>query len=126
MKTLASILFLLAFLSPMSFGQADDKEERPAPVPISVPQATAEKLLIHRVEPVWKHYDMEARVLGTVVLRVTISKAGFVKNIRIISGPAMLQKAAIDAVRQWRYKPYTVHGRPIEFTTRVLVTLSNY
>ena len=125
MKMIVPILLLIAFLSPISFSQVDDKEEKPAPIPISVPQATAEKLLIHRVEPIWKLHDMEARVLGTVVMKITISKAGLVESIKIISGPAMLQQAALDAVRQWRYKPYSVDGKPVEFSTRVSVTYSN-
>jgi len=126
MKNIASILLLITFLSPMSFGQADDKEEKLVPVPISVPQSTAEKLLIHRVEPICKQYDMEACVFGTVVLKITISKIGFVENARGISGPAMPQLAILDALRQWKYKPYTVNGKPVEFSTRVSVTMSNH
>jgi protein TonB len=129
MKTAAYFVLFVSFLSPALLAQEDDKEEIPAPAslrPISIPPAIAAKLLIHRVEPVLKHSGMEARFSGTVVLRITITETGHVENIQVISGPAMLQQAALDAVRHWEYKPYSVNGRPVEFSTRVSITMSNY
>ena len=52
-----------------------------------------------------------ARIQGTVVLQATISKSGTIENLRVISGPPMLQQAAMDAVRGWRYKPYLLERR---------------
>jgi periplasmic protein TonB len=129
MKITAAIVLLVAFLSPALLAQEDDKDERSAPAylrPISVPPAAAEKLLIHRVDPIWKHHDMEARISCTIVLRITISKTGYVENARVISGPAMAQQAALDSVRHWEYKPYIVNGKPVEFSTRVSIAMSNY
>jgi protein TonB len=59
-----------------------------------------------------------------VVLQATISKNGTIENLRVIGGPAMLQQAAMDAVRQWRYKPYLLNNEPVEVETTVNVIFS--
>jgi protein TonB len=65
-----------------------------------------------------------ARIQGTVVLQATISKNGTIENLRVISGPPMLQSAASEAVRSWRYKPYLLNGEPVEVETQVNVVFS--
>jgi periplasmic protein TonB len=65
-----------------------------------------------------------ARIQGTVVLQATISKAGGIENLRVVSGPPMLQQAAMDAVRSWRYKPYLLNGDPVEVETTVNVVFN--
>jgi protein TonB len=62
-----------------------------------------------------------ARVSGTVVLQATISKTGAIENLTVTSGPAMLQQAALDAVRTWRYRPYLLNNEPVEVQTTVNV-----
>jgi protein TonB len=54
-----------------------------------------------------------------VTLQAMIAKDGSVRNVKIISGPALLARAAQDAVRQWKYKPYTLNGDPVEVQTEV-------
>ena len=61
---------------------------------------------------------------GTVVLQATISKSGTIENLRVMSGPAMLQQAALDAVRTWRYRPYLLNGEPVEVETTVNVVFT--
>ena len=56
-----------------------------------------------------------------MVLQATISKQGTIEDLRVISGPAMLQQAAMDAVRQWRYRPYLLNNEPVEVETTVNV-----
>jgi len=58
---------------------------------------------------------------GTVVLAATISKAGTIENLRVVSGPSVLQQAALDAVKTWRYRPYLLDGQPVEVETNVEV-----
>ena len=58
---------------------------------------------------------------GTVVLQATISKAGTSQNLKVVSGPPMLQQAAIDAVKTWRYRPYLLNNEPVEVETTVSV-----
>ncbi len=81
----------------------------------------AEKLLIHKAEPVIKPMPIAARVTGTVVMAIVISKTGHVLSPQVISGPKMLQQAGLDAVRKYRYKPYSLNGKPVEVTTRVSI-----
>lgn len=63
----------------------------------------------------------QAHIRGTVLLRVAISKEGQIADIRLISGPKELAPAAIDAVQQWRYRPYLLMGDPVEVETEVSV-----
>jgi periplasmic protein TonB len=65
-----------------------------------------------------------AGVSGTVVLEAVISKAGTIENLRIVSGPMMLRKAAEDAVRTWRYRPYKLNNEPTEVETTINVIFS--
>ena len=58
---------------------------------------------------------------GTVVLQATISKTGTIEDLHVVSGPAMLQQAAMDAVRTWRYRPYLLNNEPVEVETTVNV-----
>ena len=62
-----------------------------------------------------------ARIQGTVVLQATISKNGTIENLHVISGPPMLQQAAMEAVKTWRYRPYLLNGEPVEVETQVNV-----
>jgi periplasmic protein TonB len=78
-------------------------------------------LIIQKVEPV---YPVEARrehIQGRVLLHTVISKEGRVADIQVISGPSELTAAAIDAVRQWRFKPYLLNGDPAEVDTQLIV-----
>ena len=58
---------------------------------------------------------------GTVVLQATISRSGTIENLRVVSGSVMLQQAAMDAVKEWRYRPYLLNGEPVEVETTVNV-----
>jgi len=77
--------------------------------------------LIYKVTPVYPAIGRAVRVEGTVVLEAMISKTGTIENLRVASGPPMLQQAAIDAVKQWRYRPYLLDGQVVEVETTVNV-----
>jgi protein TonB len=62
-----------------------------------------------------------SRTSGTVILQATISRTGTIENLRVVSGPALLQQAAREAVKQWRYKPYMLNGQAVEVETTVNV-----
>jgi periplasmic protein TonB len=94
------------------------------PKPIAVSSGVATGLLIQRTPPVYPTIAKAARVGGTVVLHATISKNGSIKDLHVVSGPAMLQGAALDAVRNWRYRPYMLNNEPIEVETSVSVVFS--
>ena len=86
-----------------------------------VSSGVMEGMLIHRVVPEYPAIARAIRLSGTVVLQATISRRGTIENLRVVSGPAMLQQAAIDAVKQWRYQPYLLDGQPVEVETTVNV-----
>jgi len=77
--------------------------------------------LIHRVQPVYPLVARQAGIQGTVVLQAVISRSGAVENLQAVSGHPMLVKAAMDAVRQWRYRPYFLNDQPVEVETQVTV-----
>jgi protein TonB len=77
--------------------------------------------LIYRPQPVYPPIARSARVQGTVLLRAVISREGTIENLQVVSGHPMLVQAAINAVRQWRYRPYMLNGEPVEVETQVTV-----
>jgi len=81
----------------------------------------AEANLLHKVQPTYPPIARQARVQGAVELRAIISKNGMIENLVVVRGHPMLSAAAIDAVRQWRYRPYLLNGEPIEVETEITV-----
>lgn len=78
-------------------------------------------LLLKKVTPDYPQIARAAGTQGTVVLEATISTTGSIENLRVVSGPALLRQAALSAVAQWQYRPYTLNGRPVEVETTVNV-----
>ena len=95
-----------------------------APQKIRVSSGVAAGNLIQKIQPQYPAIAKTARIQGTVVLEATISKSGTIEGLRAVSGPPMLYQAAIDAVRQWRYKPYMLNGEPVEVGTTVNVVFT--
>jgi protein TonB len=81
-------------------------------------------LLIRKVQPNYPPLAKQARIQGTVVLQAQISKEGTIENLQLISGHPMLAPAAIEAVKQWRYKPYLLNGEPVAVDTQVIVNFN--
>lgn len=84
----------------------------------------AEGNIVHQVQPRYPQLAVAAGVQGTVRLRAIISKTGTIENLTVISGHAMLITAAVDAVRQWRYRPYLLNSEPIEVETEITVNFT--
>jgi protein TonB len=97
------------------------------PKRVVLPAGVAQGLLIMKTNPVYPPIAKAARVSGTVVLQAVISTSGSIENLRVISGPAMLQQSALDAVKTWRYRPYLLNNQPVEVETtiNVIYTLGN-
>ena len=85
---------------------------------------TAHALLVKEVVPSYPELARKARIQGEVVLAAEISKTGSVENLKAMSGHPMLIPAAIDAVKQWRYRPYVLNGEPIAVQTQITVHFS--
>ncbi len=91
------------------------------PQRVRVSQDVSAGLLIKKVVPIYPPTAQQARVQGAVVLQAEISKDGAVEELRGISGHPLLIPAAIDAVKQWQYKPYLVNGEPVAMDTTITV-----
>jgi periplasmic protein TonB len=89
--------------------------------PVHLTSTMSEGLLLQKTMPTYPVIAKATRTEGVVVLQATISKTGTIENLHVISGHPMLQKAAIDAVSNWRYRPYLLNGVPVEVETTVNV-----
>jgi len=78
-------------------------------------------LLIHRVQPEYPEPAKWLHLSGTVQLRAIIGVDGSVRNIEVVSGNPILANAAVGAVRQWKYQPTQLNGKPVEVDTVVTV-----
>jgi len=94
------------------------------PQRVRVSQGVTQGLLIRKVQPAYPPLARQARIQGTVLLQAEISKDGQIENLRLISGHPMLAPAAIEAVKQWRYKPYILNGEPVEVETQITVNFT--
>lgn len=94
------------------------------PTRIRVSQGVTAGLVIKRVNPVYPPLARTARVQGSVLLAAVIGKDGTIQNLHVVSGHPLLTQSALDAVRQWRYKPYILNGEPVEVDTQVTVNFT--
>ncbi|MBZ5656207.1 MAG: energy transducer TonB [Acidobacteriia bacterium] len=94
------------------------------PQRVRVTQGVSKGLLVYRIEPTYPPLARQAHIQGVVVLTAVIDKDGNIQNLQVVSGHPMLAPAAIEAVKQWRYKPFLLSGQPFEVETTVTVTFS--
>ncbi|MFZ3210773.1 MAG: energy transducer TonB, partial [Terriglobales bacterium] len=92
----------------------------PAPKPAQIPQVTP-GVLISRVNPQYPPVARAARVQGAVVMHAVIGTDGTIQQLRIISGNPLLVNAAMEAAKQWRYRPYLLDGKPVEGETDISI-----
>ena len=95
----------------------------PTPVPqvLKVSQGVSEGLLVKRVQPVYPEQARQMRVQGPVQLQATINRDGNISNVKVVTGNAQLARAAVEAVKQWKYKPYYLNNEPVEIQTQIIV-----
>jgi len=101
--------------------------QAPAPAPpkrVRLAARVAEANLIYNVPPKYPPEAGQAHIEGSVVLMAVIGKDGTVQDVEVVSGVPVLAQAAIDAVRQWRYKPYLVDGEPVEIDSRITINFT--
>jgi len=91
------------------------------PQRVRVSQGVMASLVLQKVPPVYPQDAKDQRIQGMVLMRVMIDKQGAISNIQLISGHPLLAPAAIDAVKQWQYRPYLLNGNPVEVETQVQV-----
>jgi len=106
----------------------DSLKNSPSPAPASslepsaIPEETSLGLLVHKVDPDYPPQALQQHLEGPVVLQAWISKDGSVRDLKLVKGYFVLGRAAFDAVKQWRFKPYSPNGRPVDFRTMLTVS----
>lgn len=81
-------------------------------------------MLIHKFDPEYPAKARKARISGIVILKATISKTGEISDLHAECGPEILQESSLKAVRDWKYRPYLLHGEPVEVQTTIKVTFA--
>jgi protein TonB len=109
---------------PFNCGHGTQPVVQRAPATQHISKGVMEGMLLNKVLPVYPPLALAMRVGGRVELQATISRSGTIENLRVTSGPAVLQQAAIDAVKQWRYRPYLLNGDPVEVETTIEVNFA--
>ena len=92
--------------------------------PVRISGGVMASQVLTRVNPTYPPEAKAKRISGTVVLSATIGSDGMVQDLSVISGPAALEEAALNAVKQWTYRPYVLNGNPVEVRTTVTVNFS--
>jgi periplasmic protein TonB len=104
--------------------------DTPAAVPHAAPQAlrvsqgVSQGLLVKKIAPVYPPQAVQMRVQGSVQILASISKDGNITDVKLINGDPILARSAMDAVKQWKYKPYYLDGQPMEIQTQITVNFS--
>jgi periplasmic protein TonB len=98
----------------------------PMPHRVRVSKELAEKMLTHKADLVCPRVAMPARFIGTVEVAVVIDTHGNVRQSTVISGPLMLKRPVLEAVRKYKYKPYLLNTTPVEMVSTVSVAVDSY
>ena len=94
------------------------------PQRVRVSQGVTQGLIISKVQPVYPVDARLARIQGSVILKALISETGDIANLDVLSGHPMLVPAAMDAVKQWKYRPYLLQGKPLQVETQITVNFT--
>ncbi|HWF06503.1 MAG TPA: energy transducer TonB [Candidatus Angelobacter sp.] len=111
--------------SPQAEQQAKPDQTQPAqppkPIRIRISSGIASSLKIKDVTPIYPDAAKQKGIEGDVILVATINTDGTVENLRVVQGNPILTVSALDAVRQWKYKPYILNGKPAEAETTIKI-----
>jgi len=97
-------------------------EEPKRPLRVRVSERVSQALLVKKVQPVYPAEAREKHVEGRVVMKAEISEGGDVEELSLVSGDPLLAPVALEAVKQWKYKPYYLSGQPAKVETQVTVS----
>jgi protein TonB len=94
---------------------------KPAPSALQVSEGVTQGLLIKKIAPVYPATALKLRKQGAVELLATVSKTGTITKIQVLRGESILAQAAVDAVRQWKYRPFLLNTEPVEIETEITI-----
>ena len=106
---------------PPDLGSSASSAPKPVLQTLNISQGVSQGLLLKKVQPAYPRNAILMRVEGAVELMATISRTGDITHIKIVSGDSQLTRAAAEAVKQWKYKPYLLNGEPVEIQTQVTI-----
>jgi protein TonB len=95
--------------------------QKAPPQTLRISQGVSQGLIVKKIQPVYPAQALQMRRQGTVELQANISQSGSISSVKQLSGDQVLGRAAIEAVRQWKYKPYYLNGEPVEVETQITV-----
>jgi TonB family protein len=110
-----------AQMMPISIAQSQPSLQQTSE-PVVLSEDVERALLIHTVNPIYPSEALPQKLHGSVVLQAMIGRDGTVVDLKIVRGYFVLGKAAIAAVKQWQFQPYTINGHPA--STQTLITLN--
>jgi periplasmic protein TonB len=100
---------------------AGDDAAKPVLQTLTVSQGVSQGLLLKKVQPAYPPNALRMRIEGPVKLMATVGKTGNVTEVKVVSGDQLLTQSAVDAVKQWKYKPYLLNGDPVEIQTEISI-----
>jgi TonB family protein len=100
---------------------AGDNAAKPILQTLSISQGVSQGLLLKKVQPAYPSSALRMRTEGAVKLLATIGKTGNVTEVKVVSGEPLLTQSAVEAVKQWKYKPYLLNGEPVEIQTEISI-----
>jgi TonB family protein len=106
---------------PPSLLNGENNAPKPVLQTLNVSQGVSQGLLYKKIQPIYPTQALSMRIEGPVELMATIAKTGDITAVKVLSGDAQLAKAAVNAVKQWKYKPYLLNGEPVEIQTQVTI-----
>ena len=130
---LAFAVAVASFLCGLASGQSQDQSSPPelqgdsaAPPPtrVRVSEGVTRGLLIRKVNPEYPKKARKKHIQGMVILQAKINKNGDIADLAVVSGDPLLAKAATDADKQWKYKPYFFRGEPVDVETQIQVNFA--
>jgi protein TonB len=105
------------------FGSASKAKVAPHVVAISA--GVADGMILRKTPPVYPKFAQDAHITGKVVLKATITKQGTIEGVQVLSGPKILAPAAVEAVKTWKYKPYTLDNQPVSVETDITIVFGS-
>ncbi|SRR5258708_3337847 len=112
---------MIGLLANIALGQQADSPKPQKPAKFRVSQGVMARNAIYTPPPLYPQEAKSRGVQGDVIIEATIDREGKIANLKVVKGDPLLVPAALDTVKQWKYKPLTLKGEPVEVETTILI-----